>query len=106
MALHSTFTSFLAFNLLLYLSHGENSDIFFHQSGAILRGLDTRGSRAVEQPKTETDRSAEVPRFLLHLFRKRTHLPRGRLSERESDIVRVFLRERKYYLCQRLILLS
>ncbi|XP_068739950.1 bone morphogenetic protein 6-like [Montipora capricornis] len=93
MAPHSTFTSFLAFNLLLYLSHGENSDIFFHQSGALLRGLDTRGSRAVEQPKTETDRSTEVPRFLLHLFRKRTHLPRGRLSERESDIVRVFLRE-------------
>lgn len=99
MALHSMFTLFLVINLPLYFSHGVFSDKIFRPHGGLLRGLDSRSAKHAEQKSAEMDKAAEVPRFLLHLYRKRTHLPRGRLSGRESDIIRVFLRERKY-LCQ------
>lgn len=88
------FTPFLVINLSLYFSHGELSDKTFRPHGGLLRGFNSRRGKHTEK-KSQIDKAAEVPRFLLHLYRKRTHLPRGRLSGRESDIVRVFLRERK-----------
>lgn len=79
------------FNLSMCLSDGK----FFGQFNGLLRGFVAREARSAKQPEKERD-LAEVPRFLLDLYRKRTHLPRGRLNEEHSDIVRVFLLERKY----------
>ncbi|XP_015755348.1 PREDICTED: bone morphogenetic protein 8A-like isoform X1 [Acropora digitifera] len=92
MALHSMFTPFLVINLSLYFSHGVFSDKTFRPHGGLLGGLNSSRGKHNEK-KSQIGKEAEVPRFLLHLYRKRTHLPRGRLSGRDSDIVRVFLRE-------------
>ena len=93
-ALYSVFI----FILSVYLSH-EISDKHLSFSGNLLRGFEAR--KAAKQ-QTWSREDAEVPRFLLDLYRQRTHLvPRGRLNKRVSDIVRVFLRERKYTLIQK-----
>lgn len=89
MALYSVFIAVLIFNLSMCLSDGK----FFGQFNGLLRGFVAREARSAKQPEKERD-LAEVPRFLLDLYRKRTHLPRGRLNEENSDIVRVFLLER------------
>ena len=95
MALYSAFIAVLIFNLSIYVLHGEISNKVYSQSNGLLRKFVAREARSVKQPNKEREK-AEVPRFLLGLYRRRTHLPRGRLSQGESDIVRVFLRERKY----------
>jgi len=95
MALFPVFITFVIFNLSIRLSHGEISDKISSPTGELLRGFDTRKAPSTKQPTNEKGR-AEVPRFLLDLYRKRTHLRRGRWIEQESEIVRVFLQERKY----------
>jgi len=92
MALFPVFITFVIFNLSIRLSHGEISDKISSPTGELLRGFDTRKAPSTKQPTKEKGR-AEVPRFLLDLYRKRTHLRRGRLIEQESEIVRVFLQE-------------
>lgn len=99
MALYPVFITFVLFNLSIYLSH-EISDKVFSQTNGLLRGFDAREIQSAKQPKKERD-EAEVPRFILDLYRRRTHLLRGRLDERDqSEIVRAFLREREYTLIQ------
>lgn len=95
MALYSMFIAFLIFNFSIYFLHGEISNKVYSDSNGLLRKFVAREARSAKQPNKERGK-AEVPRFLLDLYRKRTHLPRGRLNQGESDIVRVFLRERKY----------
>lgn len=69
------------------------SDKVLRRSSELLRGFDSRQFQSAEEPSKAKD---EVPRFLLNLYRKRTLLHRSGVNQRDSEIVRVFFRERKY----------
>lgn len=84
------FTRFVIFSLLFCLSH-EISDKISSQTSTLLRGFNSRDVQSQELSKQRES----VPRFLLNLYRKRTLLHRTGVNQRESDIVRVFFRERK-----------
>lgn len=90
---YTMFMRFVIFSLLFCLSH-EISDKISSRSSKLLRGFNTREV----QPQELSKQSENVPRFLLNLYRKRMLLHRSGLNQRESDIVRVFFRERKYTL--------
>lgn len=60
------------------------------QPSELLRGF---GSKEASQSKQLSKQKDDVPRFLLNLYRKRALLHRRGISQRDSEIVRVFFRE-------------